>query len=277
MEQARQWEDTLQRNAATGYVHRLIIEAGSGDARRCLKMTAEDRGYERRLVDKDPWVRIAADNTPATAVYEADDTWKPLAALSRQLVALEDLIYRCPNQFPPCLLETLHQYLPHYRLHIDPFKLRSLNEPSTDPYEITLATSPCLYSIGVDCDMQHGAITGEVQNFNFDAVQSMVAGLAPNLKEVRVFHAGWGAMFSAFPEGQPWKGFLPRNQKQMIQQELVLCGLFGSELVIFLSASSSLSAGPRELTFLSWSPSICNPKLVQTRWSFWRQVLAFHH
>jgi hypothetical protein len=184
--QAQQWHDTLQRNAATGYVRCLIIDGhwpldkNGISHQHCLKLSAEDRGYERRLVDKLPWFHNNADDQFATFVYEVNDFWKPVAALVKQLPELQDLIYRCHMQFQPCLLETLHQSLPHCRLHIDPFKLRSLNDFSTDPYECVHATSPCLYRIGVNCDM-HGSITAKLQTLNYEAVQSMVAGLAPNL------------------------------------------------------------------------------------------------
>lgn len=62
--------------------------------------------------------------------------------------------------------------------------------------------------------MQYGYITEEVQNFNYEAVQSLVAGLAPNLRELHIFHASWGATLQGFYPCEPWKGFRPGNQMQ---------------------------------------------------------------
>ncbi|KUJ08796.1 uncharacterized protein LY89DRAFT_599335, partial [Mollisia scopiformis] len=233
--------DMLHRSASTGFVRRLSIDGPwpqrnrDGIEQTRPKIFGEDRGYERRLIDTVSTYRTIADKTSAMAVYEANDAWKPLAALVRQLPALQDLIYKRPSQFQPCLLETLHQHLPHCRLHIDPFKLRSLNEHLTDPYEVVLATSPSLYSIGVDCDMQWGAITGTVQNFNYEAVQSMVACLAPNLKEIRIFNASWGATLNGFPEGEPWKGFTPNRRAEISSTKIgslrSLCIGVGDKLI----------------------------------------------
>jgi hypothetical protein len=125
------------------------------------------------------------------ATYKTNDAWRPLASLLKKFPALMDLRYGFPGQFPPCLLEALHKYLPRCRLHINTLKLRSLNAPSTDPYELMLATSPSLTNIRVECDMQHGYITKHIPNFNYEAVQSMVGGLAPYLKELQIFHADW--------------------------------------------------------------------------------------
>ena len=224
-EDVQQCHDMLQRAAGFRCVRRLIVdgpwppersnELDPREQRRCLRISAEDRGYGNRIVDQVQWSTVhafKADNTPATAVYETNEAWKPLASLIKQLHSLADLIYGCPSQFPPCLLEALHQHRPHCRLHINKFKLRSLNASSTDPYEVVLATSPCLHSISVQSDMQWGFITGEVQNFNYEAVQSMVAGLAPNLRELHIFHSSWGATFEGFYPCKPWKGFTPGSQ-----------------------------------------------------------------
>jgi hypothetical protein len=62
--------------------------------------------------------------------------------------------------------------------------------------------------------MQHGYITEEIQNFNYEAVQSLVAGLALNLKELHISHASWGATSEAFHPCKPWRGFTPGSQVQ---------------------------------------------------------------
>jgi len=230
-EDVQHCHEMLQRAAGFRHVRRLIVDgplsssppqAGpryQGRPWHRPKISAEERGYDGRLFDQalpsHYGQDFEPDDTPATAVYETNDVWRPLASLVKQLPLLTDLIYGCPGQFPPCLLEALHQHQPQCRLHIKTFKLRSLNAPSTDPYELVLATSPCLYSIRVRCDMQYGQITEKVQNFNYEAVQSLVAGLAPNLRKVHISHASWGATLHGFPPCQPWKGFVPPPSKQV--------------------------------------------------------------
>lgn len=66
------------------------------DQRHCPKISAEERGYDNRFFDqaqRSDNNASNADNTPATAVYETNDAWKPLATLVKQLPSLTDLIY----------------------------------------------------------------------------------------------------------------------------------------------------------------------------------------
>ncbi|KAI1454354.1 hypothetical protein F4805DRAFT_460812 [Annulohypoxylon moriforme] len=125
------------------------------------------------------------DRSPVAKVYETNNRWLPLAELVRQLPALTDLIYQCPGQFPPCLLQALHQHRPECRLHIDNFFLRSLvaEPPIADPHEFMIATSPCLYSINIAADY----VNNSVPSHHVGAVLRLVTGLAPNLKEVHLF------------------------------------------------------------------------------------------
>jgi hypothetical protein len=43
---------------------------------------------------------------------------------------------------------------------------------------------------------------------------SLIAGLAPNLRELHIFHASWRANLEGVYLGKPWKGFTPGNQVQ---------------------------------------------------------------
>src|SRR5205807_10350288 len=120
------------------------------------------------------------------------------------LPGLVDLVYNYPDQFPPCLLQTLHEYRPQCRLRINTFNLYSLHAPVIDPYELLLATSPCLYSIrclhgednyirflyqedGADADADADDSDSRT-NYQAEAVMCLVAGLAPNLKEVHMYY-----------------------------------------------------------------------------------------
>ncbi|KAI2473512.1 hypothetical protein F4781DRAFT_136111 [Annulohypoxylon bovei var. microspora] len=130
-------------------------------------------------------------------VYEVNDSWLPLVDLIQQLPTLTDLIYKCYDQFPPCLLQALHQYRPNCRLHIDNFCLRSLvtnlitrsitnlatNTLIEDPHEFMIATSPCLYSVRILEPYF------SLQETHIAAALPLVAGLAPNLKEVYIYRS----------------------------------------------------------------------------------------
>ncbi|KAG7293530.1 hypothetical protein NEMBOFW57_003582 [Staphylotrichum longicolle] len=95
-----------------------------------------------------------------TAFNEAFGTgraWEPLAELLRLLPGLVDLMYECPVQFPPCLLQVLRDRMPGQliRLHLRnlalPLRLVGLDRLSgavtVSPHDLAVLTSPCLHSI----------------------------------------------------------------------------------------------------------------------------------
>ncbi|KAM3075668.1 hypothetical protein ACMFMG_007800 [Clarireedia jacksonii] len=97
------------------------------------------------------------------------------------LAWLPVLIYDCQNQFPPTLLDALHDYHPQCKLYHLTFRFRTLLWGAPYSYEIALATSPCLYSVKVRCGLRDSE--GD-DDFNQEAIMELAAGLAPNLKEV---------------------------------------------------------------------------------------------
>lgn len=144
-----------------------------------------------------------ADSGAVEDAYRMDSAWAPLADLVRLLPALMDLIYDCPAQFPPCLLQAVHDKLPGRvtRLHLRTFELRMLEGRLTkDAHELALIASPCIHSIW----LQDHIVIGMGQRFadvppgrQVQALEQMMKteGLAPNLREVcvtqiRQFHRG---------------------------------------------------------------------------------------
>jgi len=125
----------------------------------------------------------SASESPQVA-YETNDAWRPLADLVQQLSSLSDLVFVCPRQFPICLLETIHQYQPECRLHVNNFYLRSLIAPSTDPYEFKLASSACLFSLSASYYDISNRERLDGTCYHREAVMRMASGLAPNLEEV---------------------------------------------------------------------------------------------
>lgn len=135
---------------------------------------------------------------------EQNTAWTPVANLIKTLPNLTKLVYNCRNQFPPCLLNVLHSHHPQCRLYHHTFRLRSLRSKfdCLDPHELAVAMSPCLYSVKLRCSQFNEDAEPDQ---NLQAILELVAGLAPNLKEVFVF-------YMAIPKSQhpssdpPWHG-----------------------------------------------------------------------
>jgi hypothetical protein len=135
-----------------------------------------------------------AERGPVDDAYRMDTAWAPLAELIRLLPALVDLIYDCPAQFPPCLLQAIHDKLPGQvtRLHLRTFELRMLEGRFIpDSHELALIASPCIHSIW----LQDHIVIGLGQRYadvlpgrQVQALEQMMKteGLAPNLCDVRV-------------------------------------------------------------------------------------------
>ncbi|KAE9574082.1 hypothetical protein CGMCC3_g9958 [Colletotrichum fructicola] len=146
--------------------------------------------------------------------------WKPLAKLIKKLPRLTDLLYACPNQFPPCMLDALHEYHPRCRLHMRNFHLHSIvdkpiNVPVPDDEEtankLRLASSPCLYSVrysyafnyGTYEEWNNGVLEPNPNSIHNSAVMRIVTKMAPNLKKVHLRPASDPSSQSFPPE--PWK------------------------------------------------------------------------
>lgn len=134
---------------------------------------------------------------------EEDRAWAPFVGLIKTLPHLATLVYDCRNQFPPSLLDVLHEHNPRCKLHHFTFRLRSLQSDVIDPYEMALATSPCLYSVKVaSC---HRDSVGN-DDFNQEATMELVAGLAPNLKEVMMMNFTAARWWKFHDPRRRWKG-----------------------------------------------------------------------
>ncbi|KAI1780116.1 hypothetical protein F4818DRAFT_166237 [Hypoxylon cercidicola] len=209
----------LQRLEAQKHVRRLVIYGpgrrnpvltGFGyeepEVRRILDYVPDlerenDEGPFRTRFDKHTGVdnldnisnsAFVPDASPVAATYQFDEQWRPLANLIRQSPVLGDVIYQCSTQFPPCLLEALHERQPGWprcRLHLDTFKLRCLSSrPLTaDHHELMLISSPCLHSIHIRTGSRvlHNRQYW-LPTHHLGVVLRLVAGVAPNIKEVHV-------------------------------------------------------------------------------------------
>ncbi|KAH9909902.1 hypothetical protein F4778DRAFT_713319 [Xylariomycetidae sp. FL2044] len=116
--------------------------------------------------------------------------YEPLARFLDCLPALQDLVWVMPYQLPPCLLSAIHKRHSRIRLHINSFSLPSIARSSTDlygidQYDTAIATSPCLYSVGVECSILNRGL-----DCTKEAIYDMIKESAPELKSVRLFF-GW--------------------------------------------------------------------------------------
>lgn len=138
--------------------------------------------------DSGPSIRNRGLEIPGGVFADTADCER-LLRIMVQFTALRDFTWSSAEQIPSRLLHLLHESSPRIRLHMPIFCLQSLilssNDPiRIDPYELELATSPCLYSLG-QIDTQEARRQGLV-DYNASAVFEIVAGAAPNLREVDI-------------------------------------------------------------------------------------------
>ncbi|KAK4105066.1 hypothetical protein N658DRAFT_399760, partial [Parathielavia hyrcaniae] len=203
----------LQRNASFSDVRIITISnMALGSAHRSTRAWSFGLPLSvSEIVDGDRLQGLESHSTLVPTTYPdsstmTDTAWQPLACLVQQLQFLSDFLYAGPGSFPPCLLEALLQYQPRCQLHVFNFRLRSLHLPETDPDELALATAPCLHSIWVW--YQDGLDDDDQPDYHSEAVESMVKGLAPNLKEVHLFQEPSNHDWNGNPlPCPPWKGF----------------------------------------------------------------------
>ena len=182
--------------------------------------TDGDNDYSRVRMKLGGFVRPDFTETHKRAQHAA---WLPFARFLGQLPALKDLVYACTHQVPACLLAALHEHHPQSRLHVRTFCLRSLYQErdqlhGIDPDELTLATSPCLYSIRATCDTYDSA--GRF-SFNVAAIESMVLGAAPGLRRVHIVHWVPYSTPDPVPAIQAsrvlWRDFFPESTSSSVQ------------------------------------------------------------
>lgn len=183
-ENAIRWTGILQRAHGLGHVRQITIVCRDTEPEpndeSCFWLDHTYRRSDRK--DGYPWYEPDEPFDPIVLGDEDDRAWLPVANLISLTSHLSDLVYRPKHMLPPCILKVLHDQLSNCRLHIDWFRLKSLLEPSLDPHELAIVTSPCLYSIAAPYVFRDA---GGVEDWNFDAHIRVVAGMAPNLKKVR--------------------------------------------------------------------------------------------
>lgn len=218
------WNGVLRSTSSFRSVRRLELEGELlADGSTCAAQRTET--LKNCMVDNDDelestiYTKYKNVSELPEVTIELDKHWTPVAHFVAQLRALRDLVFDCTNQFPPCLLDVLHQILPNCRLHLHTFGLRNLYSykgwsRSLDQHEYALATSPSLHCITLLYD---GRDPERLVDYHDLAVARMSQGLAPNLRHVRVVvnsislitynrRAEWRPKRDIFPDDTPNPG-----------------------------------------------------------------------
>lgn len=207
----------LERNASFQHVRRLIVDVDAGrDHDGDSKPPSNpDRRWRRpkMTVAEEYGEPTAAEAKTSFLSYDekftcdwSEDSAESLARLVQRLSLLSDFVYGTPSKFPPCLLQTLHEYRPQCRLRINRFRLRSLDAPVMDPEEFMLVSSPCLHAIKIGYGCSDFVTSDLRPDYHLEAAMSIVAGQARNLKEVGTWREF--CPVGVLPRLSLWKGFV---------------------------------------------------------------------
>lgn len=207
-QEAVDWADLLRRTQSQDHVRQVaIVPQGSHRDRKELdnendtwldEVYGEDQGTEADL-------RYDRDEPFPPVGEEENKAWLPVAGLISLLSHIGDLVYTPNYMLPPCLLRALHKHHPQCRLHIYRFRFKSLHEPTVDPQELDIATSPCLHSITVRHVFRD---SGDRDDWNIEAYHRLVTRMAPNLKKIRTLFCSnrYPLRSSSVAPRKPWLG-----------------------------------------------------------------------
>ncbi|KAM5464243.1 hypothetical protein MauCBS54593_007062 [Microsporum audouinii] len=213
------WNNVLHSTSSFRSIRRLEIE-GELPAEGSMWVVNRRERSKNCMVDRDDEFESMQYTDYRTlselpeVTMELDKYWRPLAHFVVQLRALQDLIFNCTNQFPPCLLDVSHHIIPNCRLHLHSFGLRNLYsykgwQRDLDQYEYALATSPSLYCITL---LYEGGDPDRLINYHDLAIARMSEGLAPNLRHIRVIvHSLSKIMYNRRTEQRPKRDIFPNN------------------------------------------------------------------
>ncbi|KAG2418918.1 hypothetical protein HFD88_002021 [Aspergillus terreus] len=115
-------------------------------------------------------------------VFKVNLSWGPLAEFIKKLRNLRELVFDAFEQFPGCLLESLHQSQPACKLYINNFQLKSSRTGRISGYERKLVTSPCLHGIRVMYDETDKHYP--MSKSNARSIAKLLTKLSPNLEIV---------------------------------------------------------------------------------------------
>lgn len=203
---SRYYQLLLQRVGGYGTVRRLIIVHGKKECEIGIRFPGQARTqehlqlYRHRITrlersgrDEDileAYTYFPGSTTTTDIAHQPVRFWKPVADLISRLSSLVSIIYNSYTQFPPCLLDAIHQHQPSCRLYITRFNLWSLGpQGPEDEYKSALLSSSCLHGIGVHIQGSYGSRPSgrEANMYIPQALRELVAGVIPHLKKLVLF------------------------------------------------------------------------------------------
>ncbi|KAH8805056.1 hypothetical protein F5884DRAFT_859669 [Xylogone sp. PMI_703] len=223
------WTRTLERTSSLGHVRCLKVNGwmtsrvedhGQVDSTAGIKSLQDDWATDPDLTlwEEEQETPKSSDYVSVHEMIEEDDAWKPLSDFLHRLPSLTDLFYSCTNQFSPCLLNALNQKSSGHsncRLHLQTFKFHSIAEDDIHPYELSLVTSPCLYSMSVE--FHDIDIRGKLQE---KATLWAVSHLAPRLKEVSIHWTYVASPKYSYQDPKTW----PKSTSCPYERRETSCG-----------------------------------------------------
>jgi hypothetical protein len=186
------WNEVLKVSESFPYVRHVQVLAGN--LYDLPRIAAHQHFVDCGDRPLDPW-KFCAINQRDSELLTDDAQWQKLNDFIQRFPALQEITWGCAEQIPCCVLKYLHTSLPQCRLHMRNFSLRSLVQPPQIPiqinsHELEIVTSPCLYSIAMQYDYMDDS---GYANYNESAIMDMAAGLAPNLREIRLLRERCGS------------------------------------------------------------------------------------
>ncbi|GES66449.1 3-hydroxybutyryl-CoA dehydratase [Aspergillus terreus] len=154
-----------------GYVRRLVIICDKVEDPKepCETrfLYRSDRAFNEASYDETFLGLEQPERFDSDPDFKVNLSWSPLAEFIEKLGNLRELVFDAFEQFPRCLLESLHQFQPVCKLYINNFQLKASHTGRISGYERKLVTSPCLYGIRVlydGTDGQNGYTRGSLES-----------------------------------------------------------------------------------------------------------------
>ncbi|KAF2668928.1 hypothetical protein BT63DRAFT_424657 [Microthyrium microscopicum] len=132
-----------------------------------------------------------------------------IASLIEEIPRLQDLIFACPMQLPPSILFAIHAHHRNCRLQLHGFDFRAFRPNRLDPYDLMLASSPCLFDIMTD--PTDWVFESELRQYLREVLTDFLSVFAPNLQELTLMYGNSSKKVPLLISSVPWMGFKSLN------------------------------------------------------------------
>ncbi|KAF2160666.1 hypothetical protein M409DRAFT_59705 [Zasmidium cellare ATCC 36951] len=180
----QQWNRLLARRNCRNDVRFVEIhgflaneedQASFQDCQYCQGLFDDECGVESHVHDHSGGFSVEAEN----------EAFTPIAAYLKELPSATDLIWRCHNFVPQCILDATNATKPPLRLHVHDFKLLHLDSNEIGRRELAILQSPSLHSMTVRyLGSEINGVYSTVKPRR--AISKLLVGFSPNLKQLRL-------------------------------------------------------------------------------------------